>query len=72
MLVAKVKKIFLEISIKEKRDVLRYIWYEVIPEKGGQLPKIVNRRITRVTFKSTSTPFLLLGTRLHYINNLSN
>ena len=60
VLVADIKKAFLNIEIDERdRDYLRFLWFDDIFKTD---PKIVVYRILRVIFGLTCSPFLLGGT----------
>ncbi|XP_036340632.1 uncharacterized protein LOC118750001 [Rhagoletis pomonella] len=61
--IADIEKAFLQISIAEQdRDSHRFLWYETVPKENELLPKIVEYRMARVTFGTTSSPFLQSAT----------
>ncbi|XP_017470739.1 PREDICTED: uncharacterized protein LOC108362309 [Rhagoletis zephyria] len=66
---ADIEKAFLQIEVAANdRDALRFLWYERTPTSKFRRPKIVEYRMTRVTFGVTSSPFLLAATLRHHLN----
>ena len=58
-----VEKAFLQIAIQENdRDALRFLWWEEIPSEAMPSPEIRTWRMTRVTFGTTPSSFLLAAT----------
>ncbi|XP_037506909.1 uncharacterized protein LOC119382991 [Rhipicephalus sanguineus] len=67
---ADIEKAFLQIEIQESdRDVFRFLWFENVPR--GENDNIIEWRMTRVPFGSTSSPFLLMATIHHHLDNVS-
>nr|XP_050043852.1 uncharacterized protein LOC126541213 [Dermacentor andersoni] len=63
-----IEKAFLQIEIQETdRDASRFLWFDAIPVT--QNSNIVEWRMTRVPFGSTSSPFLLMATIHHHLDN---
>ena len=58
-----------DIEKKEDRDVLRFLWVDVV---NSAEPKIVEYRFARVVFGVTSSPFLLNATLLKHITSYEN
>ncbi|XP_064470244.1 uncharacterized protein LOC135384997 [Ornithodoros turicata] len=70
-LVADIEKAFLQISINDNdRDALRFLWLQETPTPGHPLPDTVTFRMTRVPFRTTSSPFLLAATLQHHIETM--
>lgn len=60
---ADIEKAFLQISIHEEdRDALRFLWWDRIP--SGSDAKVVTWRMSRVTFETAPSTFLLAATVL--------
>ncbi|XP_037564648.1 uncharacterized protein LOC119444302 [Dermacentor silvarum] len=63
-----IEKAFLQIEIQETdRDAFRFLWFDAIPV--SQDNNIVEWRMTLVPFRSTSSPFLLMATIHHHLDN---
>ncbi|XP_037505303.1 uncharacterized protein LOC119381600 [Rhipicephalus sanguineus] len=66
---ADIEKAFLQIEIQEPdRDAFRFLWFENVPR--GVNDSIVEWRMTRVPFGSISSPFLLMATIHHHLDNV--
>ncbi|XP_064470007.1 uncharacterized protein LOC135384748 [Ornithodoros turicata] len=67
-LVADVQKAFLQIAIRqEDRDALRFLWYSTPPTSDQPLPDVETWRMTRVTFGTAPSTFLLAATLRHHL-----
>ncbi|XP_064473912.1 uncharacterized protein LOC135388341 [Ornithodoros turicata] len=67
-LVSDVQKAFLQIAIHEDdRDALRLLWYSTTPVDGQLVPNVETWRMTRVTFGTAPSTFLLAATLQHHI-----
>lgn len=65
-----IEKAFLQIEVQETdRDAFRFLWFENIPTSSTE--KMVEWRMTRVPFGSTSSPFLLMATIHHHLDTVS-
>ncbi|XP_064466693.1 uncharacterized protein LOC135377887 [Ornithodoros turicata] len=65
-LISDVQKAFLQIAIHEDdRDALRLLW--TTPVNSKPLPNVETRRMTRVTFGTAPSTFLLAATLQHHI-----
>lgn len=63
-----IEKAFLQIEIQETdRDAFRFLWFDTTPI--SQHSKLVEWRMTRVPFGSTSSPFLLMATIHYHLDN---
>lgn len=72
-LVADVEKAFLQIGVKEEdRDTLRFLWYKDPPRPNEPIPEIETWRMTRVTFGTTASPFLLAATLQHHFQAMES
>ncbi|XP_072140680.1 uncharacterized protein [Dermacentor andersoni] len=70
-IVADIEKAFLQISLSEgDRNAVQFLWYDMTPKKGEELPAVVTYRVTRVPFGVTSCPFLLASTLQHDLEGL--
>ncbi|XP_077553123.1 uncharacterized protein LOC144167838 [Haemaphysalis longicornis] len=72
-LVADVEKAFLQIGVKEEdRDALRFLWYKDPPRPNEPIPEIETWRMTRLTFGTTASPFLLAATLQHHFQAMES
>ncbi|XP_050027760.1 uncharacterized protein [Dermacentor andersoni] len=59
-----IEKAFLQVEIQEtNRDAFQFLWFDGIPVTQNSI--IIEWRMTRVPFQSTSSPFLLMAS-VHY------
>lgn len=56
-------------GVSANRDAFRFLWFDTVP--GSQSNNIVEWRMTRVPFGSTSSPFLLMATIHHHLDTVS-
>ena len=59
-----IERAFLIVSVKEDRDLLRFLW---ISEPSEELPQVIILRFTRVAFGVSSSNFLLNATISHHM-----
>uniref|UniRef100_L7LX93 Putative tick transposon n=1 Tax=Rhipicephalus pulchellus TaxID=72859 RepID=L7LX93_RHIPC len=65
-----VEKAFLQIAIHEHdRDALRFLWWEKTPSEVTPSPMIRTWRMTRVTFGTTPSSFLLAATIQRHLDD---
>ncbi|XP_037518262.1 uncharacterized protein LOC119395041 [Rhipicephalus sanguineus] len=68
-IIADMEKAFLQLEIQEPdRDAFRFLWFENVPR--GENDSIVEWRRTSVPFRSPSSPFLLMVTIHHHLDNV--
>lgn len=71
-LVGDVEKAFLQIAIHEDdRDALRFLWWKHDAE-GGLTNEVETWRMTRVTFGTTPSTFLLAATIQHHLGQMKD
>lgn len=71
-LVGDVEKAFLQISIHEEdRDAMRFLWWKHDAE-GKLLKEVQTWRMTRVTFGTTPSTFLLAATIKHHLKQVED